>query len=183
MLPTSKSLSKSTILLLVGIIAILGCQSAIYSNETIDINDPRFGTNPELSELNPQQTKEILAELEKNRRKWHSHKIKSYQYLSTMMCFCAPPANITIKVLVRKNVVTSVTNAETNQPISNPNLESYKSIDELFEVIEKAVKKGAAQILVDYDSQFGYPSRINIDYIKMAADDEITFLATDLVIR
>lgn len=121
------------------------------------------------------------AELETHRKIWQAQNISDYEYTFNKMCFCPPPANVPVKVLVKNNSVNRIFNLETNQPIDNPDLTFYQSIDRLFEFIEEAIQKGADKIDVNYDKNLGYPISISIDYLEMAADDEVSFSATDLV--
>ncbi|HMB89921.1 MAG TPA: DUF6174 domain-containing protein, partial [Rhodothermales bacterium] len=53
------------------------------------------------------------------------------------------------------------------------------TIDGLFEVLQRALKE-ADDVEVDYDAQYGFPTRIAIDYYKNAVDDEVSYRATDL---
>ncbi len=131
---------------------------------------------------NPAMTNPLASELKDQRKLWHSQKINHYEYVYNWICFCPPPANTPTKVLVKNNAIISVKNPDSNQVIENPDLAAYKSIDQLFEVIEKAIERKADEIVVKYDPKFGYPTSISIDYIKLAADDEVAYSATDLVI-
>ena len=124
----------------------------------------------------------MITELETHRKLWQAQNITSYDYTFNKMCFCPPPANTPAIISVRNNAITSVSNPETSQPIDNPEIDFYKSIDQLFEVLEEAVQRKADRITVKYDAKLGYPTSIFIDYIKLAADDEVAFSATDLVV-
>jgi hypothetical protein len=123
----------------------------------------------------------ILADLKIHQKLWQSQKINHYEYIYNMICFCPPPANTPTKVFVKNKQVISVANPDTGEQIKNANLDFYKSIDQLFEVIQDAVKRNADEIQITYDSQLGYPTKIFIDYIKLAADDEVSYSATNLM--
>lgn len=123
----------------------------------------------------------IISQLQTHRQLWHSQKIANYQYSYKQVCFCPLPSNIPVRVLVKNNKVIGVTPLETGQTLEEVNLDSYKTINQLFEIIENAVTKNADKITVTYNSKLGYPTEIFIDYIVLAADDEITYSATDLI--
>lgn len=133
-----------------------------------------------LSENEPNNNN-VISELNTHRQLWLSQKIKKYQYTYKQICFCPPPANIPVKVSVKNKKITAVTPLETTQPLEKLNPESYKTIEQLFEIIENAVARNADTITVTYDPKLGYPSEIFIDYIKLAADDEISYIASDLI--
>ena len=54
----------------------------------------------------------------------------------------------------------------------------YHTINRLFDVIQNAIDDEADQITVSYDSEFGYPTNIEIDRNINAIDDEYVLTAT-----
>lgn len=123
----------------------------------------------------------LLAKLETHRQLWHSQKIANYQYIYQQVCFGPIPTNLPAKIVVKNNKIIEVTLLETEQSSEEIDLDSYKTIDQLFKIIEDAVSRNADKITVTYDPNLGYPTKIFIDYIELAADDEITYLASDLI--
>ena len=53
----------------------------------------------------------------------------------------------------------------------------YHTIDSLFDVIQDAITDEADQLTLSYDSEFGYPTNVAIDYNVSAIDDEYTLTA------
>ena len=49
----------------------------------------------------------------------------------------------------------------------------YATIDRLFSELQASLNGTADQITVAYHPSYGFPTRINIDRIKRAADDEL----------
>ena len=50
----------------------------------------------------------------------------------------------------------------------------YETIDQIFSELEKDINGEADDVVVAYESKYGYPAQVNIDFVKDAADDEIT---------
>lgn len=118
---------------------------------------------------------EIKDELKKHRRIWENELVRDYQYQLRMLCFCPPELTNPVIVEVRNGVTVSVIYAGTGLPVGNTYFISYDTIDEMFQVIEDAINQRAEEIKVEYNAVLGYPTCINIDFIKMAVDDEITY--------
>ena len=53
-------------------------------------------------------------------------------------------------------------------------IEEAATIERLFDLAAQNLSE-ADQVEVTYDAQFGYPSAIRVDFIKMAVDDEISY--------
>ncbi|HSB03196.1 MAG TPA: DUF6174 domain-containing protein, partial [Anaerolineales bacterium] len=61
--------------------------------------------------------------------------------------------------------------------------EKYATIDKIFAGIERDFQDTAAtgdpdprkadEVLVEYDETYGFPTKVNIDFIKNAVDDEL----------
>ncbi len=116
--------------------------------------------------------------LEENRQLWRSQTIKNYQYIYQQWCFCPPPSNDYLKVSVKNDKITEVVNLNNNQVI--PDSTFPKTIEELFNIIEDAIKRNADEILITYDPTLGYPTRVAIDYLKILADEEMTYTVENL---
>ena len=118
---------------------------------------------------------EVKDELKKHRRIWENEVVRDYQYRLQVLCFCPPDVTNPVIVEVKNGVTFSVIYAGTGLPVGNTNFVRYDTIDEMFQVIEDAINQGADEIKVEYNADLGYPTRIDIDFIKMAVDDEITY--------
>jgi hypothetical protein len=117
----------------------------------------------------------VRNELDKHRHIWENEVVRDYQYRLQVLCFCPPEVTNPVIVEVKGGVTSSVIYVGTGLPVGNTNFIKYDTIDEMFQVIEYAIDQGADEIKVEYDADLGYPARIEIDFIKMAVDDEITY--------
>ena len=127
---------------------------------------------------NTENNSPLIEELTENRQLWRSQRLKNYQYIYQQQCFCTPPSNTPLKVSVKNDKITQVVNLNDNQVISD--LTFPRTIDQLFNIIEDAIKRNADEILISYDTTLGYPTRIAIDYQKILADEEITYTVKNL---
>ena len=121
------------------------------------------------------------SELEQNRALWEQQDASNYRYELAIVCFCPYGGQMPLSIVVRDGEVASLTTADGSDP--GPSLEYFSqadTIDELFDIIESAQADGADEIKVQYDPDYGYPVSIDIDYIKEAVDDEISYQVANL---
>jgi len=109
---------------------------------------------------------------------WEDAGIDHYRFELTLSCFCAFRDHMPLTIEVKGGEVLSITRADGQAVTSDdPNYEfylTYGTIDELFTKIESAkADPEAGEVTVTYDPAFGYPVDAAIDYIELAADDEM----------
>ena len=118
-------------------------------------------------------------------QKWEKSKSSDYEFDYNVGCFCV--AHTPAKIVVYADTVYQVLNPDTRDSLmleiggNTPQYagklfkDSYKTIDELFDVIRDARKRDAHKIQAEYNPDNGIPVSISIDYIKDAVDDEIGY--------
>ena len=79
-------------------------------------------------------------------------------------------------VAVRGGVVTSVEFAGEEFTVVPPLPERFVPVEELFALLQDAVRRNAARIEVSYDERYGYPTELFIDYDERMADEETRFV-------
>ncbi|HLA07046.1 MAG TPA: DUF6174 domain-containing protein, partial [Anaerolineales bacterium] len=104
--------------------------------------------------------------------------ISHYRFELDLSCFCAFRDQMPLTVEVQDEEVVSITGADGEIiPTDDLNYEyfsKYATINRLFTVLEAvAVDPEAGEVIVKYDPTFGYPTEASIDYIELAADDEL----------
>ena len=108
--------------------------------------------------------------------------MESYSFEYSKLCFCGGLFNPAI-IVVEADTIHAVLDPETREPLRDPQTqelvlqkypESFLTIEELFEVIENALEK-ADELSVEYNQDSGHPESIEIDYVKDAVDDEVTY--------
>jgi len=123
------------------------------------------------------------TELEKNRQTWQDSGITHYRYSLNIGCFCAFRNQMPITVEVQKGEIVSMTYPDgTLVAKTDPNYETFSkhaTIDRIFSELEAGLAGGAEQVTVTYDSAKGFPNNIYFDYIKAAADDELSITVSN----
>lgn len=120
------------------------------------------------------------AELTDARERWESRLLSQYEYDYQQSCFCHYESVRAVKLRVQAGTVTAAWYLEDGSPVPAANLKFYPTVDQLFETIENAIDKKPDRLEVDYDRATGHPTRIDIDYMEQAADDEILIRAWNL---
>lgn len=102
--------------------------------------------------------------------RWNSARVQDYSVVVQHLCFCGYVRPV--RVTVRGGAIVSSVDAETGEAV--PSYATVRDIAGLFTLIRKAIDDGADKLNVKYDSELGYPTLIDIDYITNAVDDELT---------
>ncbi len=108
---------------------------------------------------------------------WLSHGITNYSVDQQVICFCLFGDSL-FTVYVENDSIVSVMNKATHQPVAN--VSGFYTINGLFELVDQARDDGAVLLKVNYNKTYGFPEKINIDYSKMNADDEIMINSINL---
>ena len=112
--------------------------------------------------------------------RWQSARVTHYRYNVHVGCFCAFTDRMPLTVEVANGVTKSMTYSD-GTPVPQDQAEwfaNYSSIDKLFTLTTEGVSK-ADDIKVEYDAKYGFPSTVYIDYIRQAADDELSLSVTN----
>jgi hypothetical protein len=123
---------------------------------------------------------ESLAEQE---QLWRDHAPFEYTFhFRHMVSFFEGGVRGTVHV--RGGVVVGVTDAaedRSGQPILQPDLAQFRSIEQLFGEIGKALEAGAQQVAVTYDPTGAHPALVVVDRTTLTIDDESIFQASELI--
>ena len=116
------------------------------------------------------------SELGKQQAQWDAQGVTHYRYQLTISCFCPFMDIMPVTVEVQDGKVLSLTDVN-GQPLGDEfraTFEEAATVDGLFALAAGAVNN-ADKVSIVYDSKFGFPSAIEIDWIEMAIDDEISY--------
>jgi hypothetical protein len=113
---------------------------------------------------------------------WRSRNMEHYRFRFSRMCFCREPVILSGVVTVRNGEVVQVEDVRDSAGalISNPDLTEFKSIEELFSILE-AQRATAELVVVRIDESLRFPAWIHVDPSYSVVDDEITYYASNLV--
>ena len=116
------------------------------------------------------------SELERNQQKWQDSGISHYRFSLFIGCFCVFSQDMPLNIEVQDGKVVSM-EYQSGKTIEEGNRElfrRYETIDQIFSELEKDINGEADDVVVAYESKYGYPAQVNIDFVKDATDDEIT---------
>jgi len=122
------------------------------------------------------------TELSRNQSKWQDANISHYRFELTVGCFCPFRSQMPMIVEVQNGEIVSMIDVNgqavsTDDPMSEF-IVKYATIDRLFSELESDSVQKADKLTVSYDPTYGYPSEISIDFIELAADDELYLAAS-----
>ena len=123
------------------------------------------GTAEEPEPVDPGITSGAAArEFKQAREKWLGWGVRDYRMTVSRSCFCPSPQEITVTVRKGKAVRISA------RPWYGP-----RTVPAMFRIVGQAIKRKVAVLEVKYDGRLGYPKQTSIDYIALAADDEMGY--------
>ena len=116
------------------------------------------------------------SELGKNRDKWDASGVTHYRLELTISCFCPFMDIIPVVVEVKDGTIISMTGAD-GKPLSGDFRDTFEkaaTVEGLFAIARDSLSN-ADQVEITYDGKYGFPNSIVVDWMKMAADDEIAY--------
>ena len=127
------------------------------------------------------------SELDLAREKWQAANISHYRFNLFISCFCIFNENMPLVIEVNNGEVVSMEYQNGNEidPQFLELFNRYATIDKLFEGLASGFDfagddQGAAEkVTVEYDATYGFPTKIDIDFIEQAIDDELYLTISD----
>jgi hypothetical protein len=115
------------------------------------------------------------SDLERAREKWQDANISHYRFSVHVGCFCVFTENMPLVIEVNNGEVVSMEYHNGNEidPGSLELFQRYATVDKLFEEIEKDQNGEADKVTVEYDATYGFPTKVEIDFVEQAIDDEV----------
>ena len=115
------------------------------------------------------------SDLERARRRWASAEPAAYEMTVRHVCFCITEVTVPVVVTVRGGVVQSRRYADgsalAGRDVDPRYAATFPAVEGLFDVLDDAVRRRAADIQATYDPQRGYPTAFYIDYERNVADE------------
>lgn len=107
-------------------------------------------------------------------RRWEAYHITEYTFLQTRTCFCADGGR-NYRVTVRSGVIVKIDDPATGSVLAADRRGDFKTIPELFALVQSIDPATVASLQVTYDPRYGYPLRVYVDPSAMIADEEYGF--------
>jgi hypothetical protein len=118
----------------------------------------------------PQSTPlQALAQAE---ARWQQRKPAAYEFDIEVRCYCEGLLQRPVGFRVHGDEARPLQDLETAARVT---YEYYDTIEKLFAAIRRSLARGEYKVLVEYDSDFGYPVKADLDPKEKTFDDEIFF--------
>jgi hypothetical protein len=118
-------------------------------------------------------------ELARNQRQFQSLVGGNYRVTYENSCFCPVETLRPVRLTVVNGALSDVTRVSDGASLPPSDWRSYRTVDQVFAEIEAGLNRGAQRVVVTYDSQYGYPRDVLVDY-QMAADAFVGFKLSNL---
>ncbi len=118
--------------------------------------------------------------LEASRARWEALGVNSYEYRFQRGCFCPPEDTREVWVTVTNDRISGVRYVDTNEAVPAARFDRYATVDGLFDLAQDALDRSADSYQATFDPDLAYPRRIAIDYVREAADEEVTIVTREL---
>lgn len=122
---------------------------------------------------------EATRQLREAEAKWRRILPVYYTYTLQRSCFCTHEYLQPIDIRVYNGLVQEATVRPANRPLPPERRSEALTVEGLFRLIQEAIDRKAAAVVVTYDPYYGYPVTISLDYDVMVADEEIALTASN----
>ena len=121
------------------------------------------------------------SETQRNQEKWQGANISHYRYNLFVGCFCVFSQDMPLVVEVKDGQVVSMEyqSGKEIDASSRELFDKYATIDRIFSELETNINGKADEVTVTYDPTYGFPTKVNVDFIKNAADDELSLTVSN----
>ena len=113
-------------------------------------------------------------------KQWKASNIQNYTFELTKSCFC--PQEEVKEVSVQNGYLENAIFIPSKTPINLSKRGDIYSLDGFFTLIQNAFDKNASVVTVQYDYDYGYPTKISINQDTTVTDGGITYKITNFKI-
>ena len=117
-----------------------------------------------------------------SRARWYSSGIENYDFTIARICECTPELAGPVVVEVRNGQVSERKYA-SGINVDPQYADLFTAVPGLFDLIDEAIRRDAAGLAVRYNSAYGYPESIQIDWVAGAVDDEVSYRISDFTLK
>ncbi len=112
------------------------------------------------------------------KERWQAYKLLKYTIDQQRLCFC--PYIDKISLAISNDSIIEARNTSDNSLLDEENIKRYKTINQLFDYIDTLKARNVDSLYVEYDSTYGYPSKIYIDFERYMVDEELFIYTNQL---
>lgn len=117
------------------------------------------------------------SELSRNQAKWQEAGITHYRFQLNVSCFCLFRSQMPLTIEVKDGEIISMTDVNGEAfPMDDPMSDlvlKYATIDRIFTELGSDSVQKADRLTLSFDPVYGFPADAAIDFIELAADDEL----------
>ena len=128
----------------------------------------------------PGKFSSLERDLSQNRQLWTSRNLKDYRYRLQLGCFCPRELTQPVIIEVKNGQRVSIVYEADRSVVANEFFNRFDTIDDVFAFVDDAIDRDASKITVTFNSEFGYPTQVSVDYIELAVDEEMAVFVSDL---
>jgi hypothetical protein len=110
---------------------------------------------------------------------WRSQNLHDYTIDQIRFCYC-PDGAQAMRITVRSDTIALVMRLSDNTPVPLPESRWYLTIDSLFGMIRTSKTDS---LVVTYNSQYGYPERLDINPQWHPVDGGVLYQTSNLRVR
>ena len=122
----------------------------------------------------------LQQELDLHRSQWQEAGIDGYGMRESLSCLCVLPLQGEVDLQVRDGVVVSATYVESGEAVDSQYVESFLTVEEIFDYIQESILHRPAFMRAEYDPDLGYPVDVYVDSLASVGDDEFGIRVLDL---
>ncbi len=113
------------------------------------------------------------------RSRWTSSGMRSYSMVQRRVCYCMLGGK-DVEITVVDGVPRRGVLLDTGDSLTAEQLGWYRTVEELFVLIDTLRAHPPAEWSAEYDPRLGFPLRVSVDYSRAIADDEFEFHTSDV---
>lgn len=135
---------------------MVACIDCIKNDAAINVTTPeKYKTAP---------IDQDYSQIQDPKDRWDAYALKNYMIVQRLSCFCPPRGPF--KVFVVDNELKEVLDIETEKYYSKEFARNNRilSVEDLFNLANSINTDSVAHFLIEYDSKYGFPNLISIDY-------------------
>ncbi len=121
----------------------------------------------------------VKSEIQQNQQKWQAARISHYRYNLFVGCFCTASEPMVVEVRDGQVVSMEYQSGKEIDASSRGLFEKYATIDRIFSELQTNIAGKADEYTATYDPTYGFPTKINVDFIKQAMDDELALTVSN----
>lgn len=130
----------------------------------------------------PPRVHAAQPQITQHRDQWVKNMPTHYQFDASVMCFCTEQVRRPVTFEVKDGIAIAMRYADgTEIPAELKDIfANHDTIDKFFGILQSAATRNAAEINASYDDALGYPTEIAIDMDRQMADEEMSYIITNV---